>query len=272
MDERALTEERLVEVEISKIRVNPHQPRRHFGKEELEELAESIKALGIIQPPVVRWIEESGAYELISGERRFRAAFLAGLKKIPVVVRGGDAYFSAEAALVENIQRVDLNPMEIAKALVDMRRFGVTQEALADRLGKKRSTVANYFRLFDLPKTVQQELEKNSINMGHAKAILSLKGEEQQKLLCDLIIKEGLTVREAETRAQNMSERYTLEATSRPVKVQDPDLGEVESSLRDQLGTKVQLQGTFDTGRLIIDYYSKEDLERLVKLLKRDEE
>ncbi len=154
------TADEIMEIEISKISVNPYQPRRHFGKEELEELAESIKSVGLIQPPVVRWSDQRGCYELISGERRFRAAHLAGWTKLPVIVREGDDDFSAEAALIENIQRVDLNPMEIARALQDLKQFGLTQDDLAKRVGKSRPAIANYLRLLDLPPRCSRGLKK----------------------------------------------------------------------------------------------------------------
>ena len=164
----------VAEVDIHAIRVNPHQPRRHFAPEDLQELAESIIAVGFIHPPLVRPVEP-GFFELVSGERRFQAAQLAGLTKIPVHIRDSDTLMSAQMALIENIQRVDLNPMEIAKALRSLiEEFGFNQEDLAARIGKKRSTVANYLRLLSLPKNIQDAVSQELITMGHAKAILSL--------------------------------------------------------------------------------------------------
>lgn len=260
------TAEQLREIDLSKISVNPYQPRRHFGPEEIEELAESIKTVGIIQPPVVRWVQERGTYELISGERRFRASQAAGLTKIPVIIRESDAFFSAEAALVENIQRVDLNPMEISRALQELKQFGLTQGDLAHRIGKKRSTIANYLRLLDLPAEVQQSLEEEKISMGHAKAILTVEGREDRIALCEAIIKEGLSVRASEEwPARNKEKSSPL---PRPQQTQrDVHLEHVVELIQQKLGTKVTAQGTSERGKLCIDYYSLEDLERVMELM-----
>jgi len=258
------TSEQIREIELSKISVNPYQPRRHFGREEIEELADSIKSVGLIQPPVVRWCETRECYELISGERRFRACQLAGLTKIPVIIRESDEFFSAEAALIENIQRVDLNPMEISRALQDLKQFGLTQDDLATRVGKKRSTIANYLRLLDLPLSVQQKLEQNDISMGHAKAILSIEGKEDQEALCQAIIEEGLSVRECENRTQKEAKPPEM---PKPEATHDVHLEHVLERIQQKLGTKVSAQGTSERGRLCIDYYSLDDLERLMEMM-----
>jgi len=189
MTPEALKEE-IREVDVEKITINPFQPRRHFSPTELEELAESIKAVGLIHPPVVR--PAGDLYEIISGERRYRACKLMGLLTIPVVVRAASNTISAQASLIENIQRVDLNPIEIAKALRSLvEQFGFNQDDLALRIGKKRSTVANYLRLLALPKGIQDSVSSDVITMGHAKAILSLEGFEKQNLLHELILRDG---------------------------------------------------------------------------------
>jgi len=264
LDAKDTFTEEMREVDLTKISVNPYQPRRHFGREEIEELAESIKSVGLIQPPVVRWCENRQCYELISGERRFRASQLAGLTKIPVIIRDSDEFFSAEAALIENIQRVDLNPMEISRALQDLKQFGLTQDDLAKRVGKKRPTIANYLRLLDLPSSVQQRLEQNEISMGHAKAILSLEKIEEQEALCHQIVEEGLSVRESEGWTQKEVKRPTMIS---PPKPRDVHLDHAIDMIQQKLGTKVTAQGTSEQGRLCIDYYSLDDLQRLMDMM-----
>lgn len=254
------------EIDIDQIEVNPFQPRRHFAREELEELAASIQVVGLIHPPLVRPKEFSDKYELISGERRFRAAQLAGLKKIQVIVRSSSNSISAQAALIENIQRVDLNPIEIAKALKSLvEQFGFQQDELAIRVGKKRSTVANYMRLLALPKNIQDSVSSGTITMGHAKAILSMEGFEKQSLLHELIIRDDLNVREAEETALRINEkskRQTLAYVNR-----DFFLEEIAMRIQEKLGTKVMIQGKGKKGRISIDYYSLDDLDRLLSLI-----
>jgi ParB family chromosome partitioning protein len=255
----------ILEVEISRITVNRYQPRRQFSQEELQELAQSIKTVGIIHPPLVRPSEE-GNYELVSGERRLRAAELAGLKKIPVVVRQSSHPISAQAALIENLQRVDLNPIEIALAFQRlMKEFNLGQEELAQRMGKKRSTLANYIRLLSLPQAIQDSVSKGFISMGHAKVILSLVGEERQTLLHELILRDDLTVRAAEKSAEKISEKVTKKA---PLYVEnDFLLNQLAEKMQHRLGTKVVIQGMGKKGRISIDYYSYDDLDRLLAIL-----
>lgn len=255
----------ICDVEVQKISVNPFQPRRHFSQAELEELAQSIQAVGLIHPPVVR-PKENDTYEIISGERRFRAAQLAGLTKIPVLIRASSNSISAQAALIENIQRVDLNPIEVAKALRSLtEQFSFNQDELALRIGKKRSTVANYLRLLSLPKNIQESVAKGTISMGHAKAILSLEGFEKQTLLFDLIQRDDLSVRETEVAAQRISQKakkQTLVYAPR-----DFYLEQLAEKLQHKLGTKVMIQGKGKKGRISVDYYSLDDLDRLLGLL-----
>lgn len=258
-------QEELKEVPVEKIGVNPFQPRRHFAQEELEELAASIKAVGLLHPPTVRPCE-NGFFEIVSGERRFRACQLAGLTKIPVVVRFINDVISAQAALIENIQRVDLNPIEIAKALRSLvQEFGLNQDELAVRIGKKRSTVANYLRLLSLPKNIQDNVSKGIITMGHAKAILSLEGFEKQHLLHEIVLRDDLTVRETEeaaTRISQKAKRQTLVYAPR-----DFYLEQLAEKIQHQLGTKVTIQGKGKRGRISIDYYNLDDLDRLLNIL-----
>jgi len=256
--------EELLEVEIEKIRVNPFQPRRNFLPEELEDLAASIRSVGLIHPPVVRPVED-GFYELVAGERRFRASKLAGLTKIKVMVRLSSDVLSAESALIENIQRVDLNPIEISKALKLLSlEFSLNQDELAKRVGKKRSTIANYLRLMTLPQSIQDSISANLISMGHAKAILSLSNIEKQNLLHELILRDSLSVREAETAAQRIAEKakkQKLVYVSR-----DFYLEQLAEKIQKKLGTKVFIQGKGKRGRIAIDYYNLDDLDRLLRL------
>ncbi|MCE5317402.1 MAG: ParB/RepB/Spo0J family partition protein [Parachlamydia sp.] len=260
-----LKADNLIEVPLERIVVSPFQPRRHFAKGELEELAQSIRAVGLIHPPVVRYLPETDQYELVSGERRFRAAELAGKRLIPVVVRQSSSMDAAQAALIENIQRVDLNPIEIAKALKSLiEKFSWTQEELSKRVGKKRSTVANYIRLLSLPKDIQDSLINEEITMGHAKAILSVEGFEKQALLHDLVRRDDLNVRQAEEMALRIGDRVKKPLSAHPKR--DFYVEDLVSRLQQKFGTKVSFVGNGKQGKICIDYYSLDDLDRLLQL------
>lgn len=253
-------------VPIDSVEVNPHQPRQEYCQDSLTELAASIRSVGILHPPLVQPRDDGPGYLLVSGERRLRAAKLAGLQTIPVVVRTGDEIFSAQAALIENIQRVDLNPMEIAKALKKLiEKFGYTQEYLAGVLGKKRSTVANYLRLLTLPDNIQRSTSMGNISMGHAKAILSLEESGQQQLLHELIMRNGFSVRQAEQAAEKLQTKQKKP----PITLQTRNffLESLAGKLQEKLGTKVAIQGIGKKGRISIDYYSYDDLDRLLEML-----
>lgn len=260
------SQEELRQVRLDQIIVNPHQPRREFKIEELQELAQSIANVGLVHPPTVRFLSEPNIFELISGERRFRAAQLLKLDTIPVYVRCAEATLSAEAALIENIQRVDLNSMEIATALKRlMVEFSLSQDLLATKIGKKRSTIANYLRLLNLPKNIQESISKGFITMGHAKAILSLNEEEKQLLLHELILRDGLNVRETEAAAQRISEKSKKNPL--PQTNRDFYIEYLEQKIREKLGTKVSIQTKGKRGRLTIDYYNLQQLENLMDIL-----
>lgn len=253
------------EVDVAAIAINPYQPRRHFAEEELKELALSIKTVGLIHPPVVRQLSNK-SYELISGERRYRALQIAGLTRIPVIVRSSTSSLSAQAALIENVQRVDLNPLEIALSLSRlMREFNFSQENLAERIGKKRSTIANYLRLLSLPPAIQDSIRSDRISMGHAKAILSLEKGRNQELLHELILRDQLSVRKTEELAQKLQEKKELKPkilNSRTV-----HLDHLAEQLQRKWGTKVNIQGSHEKGRLSIDYYCLDDLEQILAAL-----
>jgi len=258
-----LYEEKLVEAQLDEIGMNPHQPRRHFAAEDLEEMVISIREVGILHPPLVRQVkvEDSGKkYEIISGERRFRAAQLAGLASIKVLVRDSSEKLSAQAALIENVQRVDLNPLEIAKALKSlMREFGFSQEEVALRIGKKRSTVSNYLRLLSLPLHIQESICQGVLTMGHAKAILSQEGYEKQNALYELILKDHLTVRDAEAMHSQKQKTTFVHRQA------DFFLDQLAEKLQRKIGTKVEMYAKGKKGgRIVIDYYSLDDLDRVL--------
>jgi ParB family chromosome partitioning protein len=260
----SMKNEILQEIDIVRIKRNPHQPRRNFDNEELKELAETIKSVGILHPPLVKALGK-GEYELISGERRLRAAQLANLTKIHAIVKECSPEFSEEAALIENMQRAELNPIEISKALKSlMLKLGLNQEELAFRLGKKRSTIANYLRLLSLPPPIQTHLIEGAISMGHAKIILSLDSPERQNILTQRIIDEKLSVKETEVRAKALIKKNQVERKDR---ASNPDLACLKEELQELLGTKVTIQGNVQKGKLMIDYYTLEDLERILCLL-----
>lgn len=259
-------QDELKHVLLSQICVNPYQPRREFKIEDLEELAQSIRTVGLLHPPLVRPLPNSDLYELISGERRFRAAQLAALSTIPVYIRKTSYSISAQAALIENIQRVDLNPLEIARALKRlMVEFGLTQDQLAQQIGKKRSTIANYLRLLTLPSSIQHSLIQGAITMGHAKAILALDQEDKQILLHELILRDDLNVREAEQAATRIGEKAKKQQLSYVPR--DFYVEQLADKIREKLGTKVSIQSKGKRGRISIDYYSFDDLDRLLVLL-----
>lgn len=263
-----LLHDQLLTVALSSIILNPYQPRKSFEEKALEELAQSIQAHGLIHPPLVR-PNGNGLYELISGERRLQACKLAKLEKIPVYVRVGSDSSSAEMALIENIQRVNLNPIEIAKALKKLiDEFNLTQEELASRLGKNRSLLANYLRLLTLPQHIQESILNLHVSMGHAKAILSLEGPDKQNLLLELILRDDLSVREAEAKASQINGK----AKRKPLKYEDRNfyLEQLSEKMQHHLGTKVHIQGKGKKGRIFIDYYNYDDLDRLLAVLTGD--
>lgn len=259
-------DETLLYIPIEQININPMQPRKHFNEDELAELAASIRSVGIIQPPIVQSIAGSDRYELIAGERRVRASKLAGLTILPVLLMPMNAKRSAEWALIENIQRADLNPIEIAEAIHKlMAEFKLNQEEAAKKIGKKRSTIANYLRLLSLRKDIQESLSTGLITMGHAKAILSLTSSEKQTLLFEAVLKKNLSVRETESHARKINlEQSTGTPTQQSRNFPMEDLRE---KLQQCLGTKVSIiEHGNNSGQIRIDYYNLDDLERLLNL------
>jgi ParB family chromosome partitioning protein len=252
-------------IPLDRLRANPGQPRKHFDDAELAELAASIREHGVIQPVIVD--EEEDGYIIIAGERRTRAARLAGLGEIPVVVRRYSDRQRLEVALVENIHRADLNPIEEAAAYRElMERSGLSQDEAAARVGKNRSTVANALRLLRLPDNMRKALEEGALSAGHARAILSVTGSAAQEKLFAEISAKNLSVRQAEDRAAEFSGRGK-KTEKTPAGKRDPELKAMEDRFIQKLGTRVVINGTLRKGRVEIDYYSMDDLDRLYHLL-----
>ena len=255
------TEDNYISCPVEDITPSSVQPRKDFNERHLQELAESIKEKGIIEPPVVR--RTVSGYELISGERRWRAAKLAGLKEIPVIVREATDEESLEIAIIENIQREDLNAIEEAEAYKNlMDRFGLSQDNVAKKVGKERATVANYLRILKLPPEVRDELKKEAISMGHAKALLSLDSHAAQREVCRRIVQKGLSVRETEEFAKYYTKGSKQGTGSNTKKT--AYLKSVEDELRNIFGTKVLVKDKKGKGRVEIEFYSYEEMERIL--------
>ena len=259
----------VVKIPLSSIVATEFQPREDFNEEKLGELVESIKEKGIIQPVLVR--KKGEAYELIAGERRFRAAKKAGLSDIPAIVRDADNEESLELALIENIQRANLNPMEEAKAYKRlMDKFGLNQQNLSKKIGKERSSVANTLRLIKLPEEIQQALIEEKITYGHGRALLGLKTEVEQLMVYGKIILKNLSVRDVERIVQVANRQGGIRLKPAVEKVKDPFLFQYEESLKRFFGTQVKINTKGKGGHIDIEYYSKDDLGRILDTLNID--
>ncbi|MDH3520114.1 MAG: ParB/RepB/Spo0J family partition protein [Myxococcales bacterium] len=253
------------EIPIARIDPNPEQPRRTFDADQLERLAESIRVHGVLQPVVVRRADSAGdRYELVVGERRWRASKQAGLDTIPAIVADIDPQDRLEVALVENVQRRDLNPIELGFAFRALADTGATQEEIGRRVGLERSTIANHLRLLELPRSVQEDVEAGRLTTGHAKALLQVTNLERRHQLRDRIVRDGLSVRAAEELARPAPKPAAKRRT--PI-AQDPNLQRLGDSLRERFQTRVRIQGTTARGRVEIEYYGAEDLQRISDLL-----
>ncbi|MBW1687691.1 MAG: ParB/RepB/Spo0J family partition protein [Deltaproteobacteria bacterium] len=255
------------EIPVDAIDPNPEQPRRAFDAIELERLADSIRQHGVLQPIVLRRV--GSRYELVVGERRWRATRAAGLAKIPAIIADVDERERLELALVENVQRRDLNPIELAHAFRSLSEGGTTQEEIGRRVGLDRSTVANHLRLLELPRELQADVESACIGIGHAKALLQLSNPERRRHLRDRIVNEGLSVRAAEQLARATG-RPRQSQTPRGRAAVDPNLQRVVDLLRQRLQTRIRIQGGADRGRIEIEYFGEEDLQRLTAILLGD--
>ncbi len=253
--------EEVVYLDIDRIFPGEQQPRKTFRDDSLKELAASIKEKGVIQPVIVSRVGD-GTFRLVTGERRWRATALAGLKKIPALIKNMASRDSLEIALIENIQREDLNPLETAEAFSRLiTDFNLTQEDLSDKVGKGRATISNYLRLLKLPEEIKPLIYNDSLSTGHAKAILAIDGKVKQIEAARKIIKRGLSVREAEVLSRKIS---------RPPKVKsnkDPQISSLEEKLIKSLGTKVRILNKGMKGKIEIEYYSLDELDRLLEIL-----
>jgi ParB family transcriptional regulator, chromosome partitioning protein len=264
--------ERVVRVPLERIRPSPFQPRKEFAPEALNELTESIKAQGIIQPLLVR--ERGEHYELIAGERRWRAAQLLGLAEAPVIIRQADDTAVLEIALIENLQRENLNPMEEAQGYAElMSRFNLRQEDVATKVGKSRAWVANALRLLKLPGEVQGFVREGRLSVGHAKVILALEQPREQSLAAERVLKDSLSVRATEDFVAKMQQKQPIiipdasGGTKKSAAPTDAHVQDLENRLRERLGTKVQLKYKNGKGTLDIRFFSDEELERLLQIL-----
>ena len=263
-EQNQTTTEKPEEIDISLIDRNTNQPRKVFNEELLNELAQSIKVHGVIQPIIL--VKKDNRYMIVSGERRFRASKIAGLKTIPSIIREYTDSEIAEIALIENLQREDLNPIESAKAIKELiEKFKLTQEEVSERIGKSRSAVTNTLRLLTLEPEVVKLIENGKLSAGHGKVLVSIEDKETQIRIANMAVDGKISVRELEKYLQVMANK------SPKIKVQHTqsiELIDFSKELQQRLATKVQIKGTDKKGKIVIDYYSKDDLDRLYTLLK----
>jgi len=254
------TEGNFINVPTSSISPNSEQPRQSFNDESLADLAQSIKENGIIQPLIV--VKASDGYELIAGERRLRAAKVLGLSEVPVIIRDAEELKKLELALIENIQRDNLNVLDEARGYKRMMdEFSLSQEDVAKKMGKSRSAVANKVRLLDLPVEVKRAINSSQITEGHGRALLGLDSPDQMLVLCGLIIARKLSVRETEQKVNDILSGQKIKSTKKET---DPDVLELEKSLREKIGAKVKIRNKRVGGSVVIDYTSQEELDRIL--------
>lgn len=253
------------ELELSKIYPNPNQPRKNFDQKALEELADSIKVHGLIQPIIVN--ESGDKYMIIAGERRWRACQMAGLTAVPVIIKHYTEKQVSEIAIIENLQREDLNPVEVARGIKKlMKEYQLTQEKVAERLGKSRSEIANYNRLLGLDNEVLELVENGKVSFGHAKCLAGLDDREQQIYLAKQVAKSKYTVRELEREISKLGNKPAKKSTQYILSTEIKDLINL---MQRKLGTKVNIIGNNKKGRIYIDYYDQDDLDRLYDLLNK---
>lgn len=254
----------IMEIPIEDIYPNPNQPRTHFDEKALQELSESIKALGIIQPITLK--KEGDKFLIISGERRYRASKLAGLKSIPAYIRLVNDQGLLEMALVENIQREDLDAIEVALTYQRLlEEIGLTQEALSGRVGKERSTITNALRLLKLSPDIQQAIRNGVISAGHGRAIISVEGNDKQQLLFDKVVKEKLNVRQTEEWAKKLKKPTEITISPAPI-ILPNNLRRAEKSIADRLEVKVEIKakGKGNKGQIVLNFMNKEELEKII--------
>lgn len=258
-------DDKVVEIPLNQLRANPYQPRKTFDEDAIRELAESIRQHGVIQPIIVRSVLKG--YEIIAGERRFRASQFCGNATIPAVVRSFSDQQVMEIALIENLQRENLNAMEIAVAYQGlMDQFQLTQEELSLKVGKSRSHIANFLRLLSLPEEVKEYVSRGTLSMGHARALVGLKDAGKIKQLAKQCIDHEWSVRDLEDAVQQL-DRGKQEKAKTVNKKRDPYMDEVEENLRERYKTTVKIKANKEKGKIEINFYSKQDLQRLLDLL-----
>lgn len=263
-------QEAVQEISLQELRPNPYQPRKQFDDQSLQELAESIRQHGIVQPLIVR--KSIHGYEIIAGERRYRAAKLANRETIPVIVRKCSDDQMMEIALIENLQREDLNPIEIAKAYQKlMDHFSFTQEELARRVGKSRPYVANFLRILQLPMEIQEEVSRGTISMGHARTLLAVENPDVQKQLATKVVNEQMSVRELEALVRNLQKTGPKQTKSQPKPVA-PMIKQYEDMLQQLFDTPVKIKQGQRKGKIEIEYYSEQELERIIEFLHQEKE
>jgi len=256
--------ETVEKIPLKAIKVNPFQPRKIFDEQALGELAESIKEHGILQPIIVR--KKAKIYEIVVGERRFRASQIAGLNEIPSVIRELTDQQMMEIAILENLQREDLTPIEEADAYQNlMENLNLTQEQLAFRLGKSRPHIANHIRLLSLPEAVREQISSGNLSMGHGRALLGIKQKKLIPSISEKVMKENLNVRQLESLVQRMNDDVSRETSG--VEKKDIFIEEKESQLRDYFGTTVTIKKSKNKGKIEIEFFSEDDLERILELL-----
>ncbi|CAH0344896.1 ParB/RepB/Spo0J family partition protein [Bacillus sp. CECT 9360] len=254
------------EISLNELRPNPYQPRKVFAPEAIEELKQSIIQHGILQPIIAR--KSIKGYEIVVGERRFRAAKEAGLTTVPVVVRELTEQQMMELAILENLQREDLNPIEEAVAYQTLiERLNLTQEEMAKRLGKSRPHIANHIRLLTLPKEIQTHITDGQISMGHGRTLLGLKKKSMLNDVVDKILKDGMNVRQLEQYITHLNENVSRETTPAPKPKKDIFIKERENSLRERFGTPVTIKQSKKKGKIEIEFFSNEDLERILEII-----
>lgn len=259
---------KVYEINICDIEPNPDQPRKNFDEAQLRKLADSINEVGVLSPILISK-KENGLYEIVAGERRWRASKLAGKKKIPAIVKKYEKKKIMEIALIENLQRENLNPYEEAIGYRVLRdNFDLTQEEIAKRISKSRSTVANVLRILTLPDFVIDEIKKNNVSLGHAKTLMSLETDELKKLLLYKIVNEKISVREAEETAKRLSQKKRTTLIKKNFK-KDPYFIDVEKNLSEKFGSKVHIKTGKIKSKIEIEYYSEKDLEKIINILSK---
>lgn len=260
-------DDKIVEIPLAQLRANPYQPRKTFDENAIKDLAESIREHGVIQPIVVR--QALRGYEIIAGERRFRASQLLGNPTIPAVVRTYNDQQVMEIALIENVQREDLNAIEVAVAYqAIMNQFTLTQEELSLKVGKSRSHIANFLRLLTLPDEIKDNVSRGTLSMGHARALVGVKEDAKRRELAKQAVANEWSVRELEEAVQNTESKAKDKPTKAKAKKRDPFIEQIEETLRERFKTTVRIKPNKDKGKIELSYFGKNDLERLLELLK----